>query len=241
MQIKELRFNIQFEYIRDIRRYVYDLEEFLRQNNLCDKLNAVPPVPDDVEPHMERLNSMKENDTKILNIFVSQASASILFTYKVSASFDDMFHKEVDYISSVAQKIKGFFISKYPNFKINYEGLVMASSKHILKDDDIAIPKYNIDLKTEEDRSRIAKEIDDKHIEIIEKSFVKFYNNTRPAINLMAVKNKKETLIGWNYILVIEVHNRLQYNNSKDDNTSLELDVDFASNKIVDIFKKETK
>lgn len=240
MQIKELRINMQFEYIREIRKYLYDLEEFLRQNNLCDKLNAVPPVPDDVEPHIERLNSIKEDDSKILNIFVSQASVSVLFTYKIPTNFEDMFHKEVNYLSDITKKIKAFFISIYPSFKINYEGLVIASSKHILKDDDIEIAKYNIDLKIEEDRRRVAKEIDNKHVSIIEKSFVKFYNN-RPAINPMAVKNKKETLLGWNYILVIEVHNRLEYNNSEDDNTSLEIDIDFASGKIVDLLKKETK
>ena len=48
MQIKELRLNVQFEYIKEIRKYIYDIEEFLRENNLCDKLNQVPPVPDNV-------------------------------------------------------------------------------------------------------------------------------------------------------------------------------------------------
>ena len=68
MQIRELRLNILFEYIKEIRRYTYDIQDFLQKNNLCDNVNIVPPIPDDIEPQIERLSTTKINEDKIINV-----------------------------------------------------------------------------------------------------------------------------------------------------------------------------
>jgi len=239
MQIKELRLNVQFEYIKEIRKYIYDIEEFLRENNLCDKLNQVPPVPDNVEPQIERLSSVKELENKTVKIFISQASITILFIYKASLGFEETVKKDIEYVAKISQDIKDLLSEKYSSFKINYEGLILASSKRILKDDKVSIEKFNINRSIVEERTKVVKDIDKKHTEMIEKSFLEYYNDVKPNINPMAKKTNLNTFVGWDYILVIEIDNRIEYNNSEDNDMSLPLDYDFAYTKIEEYFNKE--
>lgn len=240
MQIKELRLNIQFEYIREIRKYAYDIEELLRKNNLCDVLNPVPPIPDDFEPQIERLSTVRTEEDKTINIFISQASISILFTYDVSLNIEDCFEKDLKYISNISKDIKNLLKDKNPAFKINFEGLIIATSETILKNNTSLINKLSLDDGIEEDRKKITREIDSKHFEGIEKSAVKFYKDIIPNINIMSIKNNKDNFVGWNYILVLEINNRLEYHNSNDNNlVSMELDLEFAYKKIIDILEIE--
>ena len=238
MQIRELRLNIQFDYIRDIRKYLYDIETMLREKKLCDILNIVPQIPDDIEPQIERLSTTKSEDNKDTLIFISQASLSILFVYKTSLRFEDIFNKEVEYISDITKKIKEFIKSLNPIFKINYEGLVVASSKIVLNNDEILINSLNINLDTEENRTKVVKKIDNKHFLAIEKSILRNYN-PKPNTNPMAVKYDFDSSIGWVYIVLIEIHNRQEFNISKDDKKDLELDLNFAKTKIEKYFKEE--
>lgn len=238
MQIRELRLNIQFEYIKDIRKYIYDIEPMLKENGLCDVINPVPTMPDDIEPHIERLSTIKNEVDKDIRIFVSQASLAILFVYKTPINFKDIFDKDVEYISTISKKIKSFLKDINPKFKVNFEGLVVATSKTILKDDEILIKKLNIASDIEEDRKRVTKKIDDKHFYILEKSILRVYNS-EPNINPMAVKYDFNSSLGWDYIVVIEIHNKQEYNLSNNDEKNLELDLDFAKNRINKHFNEE--
>lgn len=240
MQIRELRLNILFEYIKEIRRYTYDIQDFLQKNNLCDNVNIVPPIPDDIEPQIERLSTTKINEDKTINILVSQVSISILFVYNTSLDIKDHFEKEAKYMSNISKGIKELLSFKKNDFKINFEGLIIASSETVNKENDSLISKMRLKENIEENREKVIKELDLKHFESIEKSTVKFYNDLVPDINVMSVKNKRDDFIGWNYILVVEINNRLEYHNSKNENTnSIELDFDFAIEEIKKIFKKE--
>lgn len=240
MQIKELRLNIQFEYIREIRKYAYDIEELLRKNNLCDVLNPVPPIPDDFEPQIERLSTIKTEENKTVNIFISQASISILFVYITPLNIEDCFEKDLEYMSNISKDIKSLLKDKNSTFKVNFEGLIVATSETILKNNISLINKLSLDDGIEEDRKKITREIDSKHFEGIEKSAVKFYTDIIPNINIMSIKNNKDNFVGWNYILVLEINNRLEYHNSKDEDLmNMELDLAFAYAKINDILEKE--
>lgn len=239
MRIRELRFNIHFEYIKEIRKYLYDIEEFLKQENICDMTNPVPPLPDDFEPQIERLSTIKTEDDKVINIFISQTYISILFVYTTSFGIEEYFKKDLKYMSTISKGIKDLFVEKYSSFKVNFEGLILASSRTILKDDDILANKLSLQEYTEEDRKKTITELDSNHFKSIEKSAVKFYRDDQ-NINIMAIKNSKDKFIGWNYILVSEINNRLEYNNSKDEDlASLELNLDFVSEEISNIIKDE--
>ncbi len=239
MRIREIRFNIQFEYIKEIRKYLYDIEDFLKQKKICETVNPVPPLPDDFEPQIERFNCIKTEDNKTINIFISQTYISILFAYTASLHVKEVFKEDLDYISSISKDIKSFFIEKHPSFKINFEGLILASSSTILKDDNILVNKLSIKEEIEEDRKKIMTELDSKHFKSIEKSSVRFYKDDK-NINIMATRNSKDKVIGWTYILVCEINNRLEYYNSDDKNLkNLELDLNFAREEINKIIKEE--
>ncbi|MCK9162670.1 MAG: hypothetical protein RBQ81_01380 [Arcobacteraceae bacterium] len=238
MQIRELKLNVQFEYIREIRKYIYDIETMLRENGFCDSLNPVPPLPDDVEPQVERLSTIKNEENKDIHIFVSQASLAILLVYKTPIDFKDIFNEDVKYISTISKKLKSFIKTKISKFKINFEGLVVATSKTILKNDESLIKKLDIALDIEEDRRRVTKKIDDKHFSIVEKSILRIYNS-EPNINPMAVKYDFNSFIAWDYIVVIEVHNKQEYNISNDNKRDLELDLNFAKDSINKYLYKE--
>lgn len=239
MQIRELRLNVQFEYIRDIRKYLYDIEPMLKENRLCDVLNPVPTIPDDIEPHIERLSTIKNEENKDIHIFVSQASLAILFVYKTPINFKDIFDKDVEYIATISKKIKSFIKDINPKFKVNFEGLVVATSKTILKDDETFINKLDIASDIEEDRKRVTKKIDDKHFYILEKTILRAYSPEPNIVNPMAVKYDFNSSLGWDYIVVIEIHNKQEYNLSNNDEKNLELDLDFAKSSINKYFNEE--
>lgn len=235
MKIRELRFNIQFEYIKEIRKYLYDVEEFLKEKNFCDSVNPVPPVPDDFEPQIERLSTIKTEDDKTINIFISQTYISILFIYTKSFSINECFEKDLNYISIISKGIKDLFLKKHPLFKVNFEGLVLAFSNTIIKDDGTIIDE----LSSEEVRKKTITELDSKHFKCIEKSTVKFYEDEQ-NINEMAIRNSKDKFVGWNYIFVLEINNRLEYYNSKvEDLQNLELNLNFVREEINKIIKDE--
>jgi len=240
MQLKELKINIHFEYIKEIRKYIYDIESFLKESKFCDSIDTIPSIPDDIEPHMPRLSTTKNEKNKLINIVVSQASISILLIYKKSTQFTENFDEDLAYLSNISKDLKKFIKSKNDTFKINYEGLVSACSTQILKDDELLMNKYNLDSSSNEVRSKISKDIDSKHVVSVEKSLVRFYTNQKKHINEMSIKHNYDSIIGWNSILVIEIHNRLEYNNSNDEEGSLELDMNFAATKTTNVFNKES-
>ncbi len=237
MQIKELRFNTQFEYIKDIRRYVYDIEEFLREKNLCDSINPVPPVPDEVEPQLERLHTVKQDENKVINILISQASLSVLFVYTKPITFEECNSADMENLKTISKEIKIFLKEKNPTFKVNYEGLILAASKTISKENDSFQKNANISLDIEEDRKRVVKKVDEEHFQVIEKSIIKAYDQKR-NINPMASKYTDDNFIGWSYVLLLEYNNRMQYNQNKE-NISLELDFSRAKEKLKSAFLEE--
>jgi len=239
MQIKEIRFNIQFEYIKDIRRYIYDIEEFLKIKNLCDIIKSVPPLPDDIEPQVARLHTVKETDDKVIETFVSQASVSILFRYKIAMRFDDLKKDDIEFLKNISKDIKDFISSKHTAFKVNYESLIIASVRRIPKDKQEIIQNYKLNLSVVENRQKTLLEIDDKHLQMVEKSFLKVYDNLKPNINHKAIRYNENNFIGWDYILVLEVNNRLIYDNSCEDSKTSLLDCDFAYTKIKESFDME--
>ena len=82
MKLRELKYNVFFEYIKDIRRYNYDIEIFLKSENLCDIVNPTIPLPDEVEPLADRLNIVKDFENTTCIFAVSQMSLTTIIQYK---------------------------------------------------------------------------------------------------------------------------------------------------------------
>ena len=179
--------------------------------------------------------------TKVIHIFVSQASISILFVYSDTLNFKSCFKDEAKLISTISEGIKTALMDKKKDLKINFEGLIVATSQAINKENSKLINELSLNENIEEDRKKTVKELDSKYFVSIEKSAVKHYSDSVPNFNVMSIKNKKDDFIGWNYILVLEVNNRFEYHNSKNESThSLNLDYGFAITKIEEIFESES-
>lgn len=218
MNLNEIRFNSVFEYIKDIRRYSYDIEEFLKKEGLCDTVNQTPPFPDEFEPTLERLSVVKNFEDKVCTIGISQTSISIFFRFINENIPLNRMDSEINELKIIIDKIVLFMKQKISNYKINFEGVVIASSKIEKLSANITILK--VDDKTDELRERIARELDDKYILIEENSVLKSYKLISQVFNPLAVKNRKENFVGWSVILFKELNNRLTYNYNElvDDN-----------------------
>lgn len=217
MKLRELKYNVFFEYIKDIRRYNYDIEIFLKSENLCDIVNPTIPLPDEVEPLADRLNIVKDFENTTCIFAVSQMSLTTIIQYKNDIFEENKTKIELEQLKKYTDKLVDFLNSKISNFKIIFEGISVASSM-MTKPDNIEniqklLPKIILlDDLTDEYRLRVSKELDERYIFIEEKTIMKTYSLDINAINPFLVKNKKDNFIGWNIISFKELNNRLYYN-----------------------------
>lgn len=216
MKLRELKYNVFFEYIKDIRRYNYDIEIFLKNENLCDIVNPTIPLPDEVEPLADRLNIIKDFENTTCIFAVSQMSLTTIIRYKNDMVEEDKTKIEFEQLKKYTDKLIDFLISKISNFKIMFEGISVASSMMVepsnIENIRKSLPEITFDNLTDEYRLRVSKELDEKYIFIEEKTIMKTYSLDINAINPFLVKNKKDNFIGWNVISFKELNNRLYYN-----------------------------
>jgi len=237
MNLNEIRYNIVFEYTKDIRRYAYDMEEFLKSIDLCGEVVPSPPVPDEIEPTIPRLNIIKQLNGRIYSIVISQISISIAIQYQgININLNDI-DNEIKLLKENCNKIKNYCISKINNFRINFEGLIIVSSKIFINPQDIKILKV---LKTNDEvRDRIGTEVNSNTILIEEKSALKTYKLISRTINPILIKNKDENLLGWNVVLFKEINNRLEYNNEVSNSKNNELDFEASFLILKEKFNKD--
>lgn len=217
MKLRELKYNVFFEYIKDIRRYNYDIEIFLKSENLCDIVNPTIPLPDEVEPLADRLNIVKDFENTTCIFAVSQMSLTTIIQYKNDIFEENKTKIELEQLKKYTDKLVDFLNSKISNFKIIFEGISVASSMMTKPDNIENIQKLLpeiilLDDLTDEYRLRVSKELDERYIFIEEKTIMKTYSLDINAINPFLVKNKKDNFIGWNVISFKELNNRLYYN-----------------------------
>ena len=216
MKLRELKYNVFFEYIKDIRRYNYDIEIFLKSENLCDIVNPTIPLPDEVEPLADRLNIIKDFENTTCIFAVSQMSLTTIIQYKNDIFEENKTKIELEQLKKYTDKLIDFLISKISNFKIMFEGISVASSMMVepsnIENIRKSLPEITFDNLTDEYRLRVSKELDEKYIFIEEKTIMKTYSLDINAINPFLVKNKKDNFIGWNVISFKELNNRLYYN-----------------------------
>lgn len=223
MDLKELRYSIYFDYVKDIRRYCYDIEDFFKTKLAFGYVEAVPPVPDEMEPLLERLVvSKRTNKTKDIVFKLSQLSFSISFLYK--DNLEESKDKELDELKELANQIKKFIKEKIVNFKINYETIGMAEEK--IEQNANNIETLAVEPHQDEVTSRVSTEKDNKYFFIDQRSALKVFNApsiapTKPVFT----KNSQEFFLGWQVSSYKEISNRLEYNQSKDEK-ELELNFD---------------
>lgn len=208
MQLREVKFNVFFDYIRDIRRYSYDIENLLKTLDLYGLLDFVPPIPDEIEPLVDRLSIQKKLDNKSFIFKLSQLSFSIIIVFDENQKF--VLQEELDYTNNIQKKIKQFLKENIPEFKITYESLSVAKEEVYTSSKDIKI--LDIDNKADETTFRISKEFENKYFIIEQKSALKTFSSDLLLPQFIFPKNKEENFIGWHVFLFNEINNRLAYN-----------------------------
>lgn len=235
MIFNEIKYVIYFDYIREIRKYLYDIENFLKEQDLYSNLMGVSQVSDEAEPSLIRLHIVKELDNKSINIIVSQISLTILIQYKDNYDFKN-FNKEAKELENISMNLRNYFKSNVNSFQINFESLTAIISQIYKKANNISVLEVsNLD---DEVRQRTSKEVNNELFFIEENIALKTYSFTDNTISPLLIKNKKENLLGWNVILFKEINNRLKYNNSVVD-VDNELNFEYAIQLIKKSFEED--
>ncbi len=215
MQLNEIKYLVYFEYIKNIRQYLYDFEVYLKNKDLFSIQGLVVPISDEIEPNNPRLHIIKEFENKTINILISQVSITVSIQYKVNINLIQV-DSELDFLNEVSKSIKTFFISNIDKFNINFESLSVVANKLYKNNDDIT--KVNVSQEQDEIRERKSIEINDELFFVDELNIFKTYELKTLQNNIIdLVRNKKENFVGWNMVIVKEVNNRLSYNNDNDE------------------------
>ena len=233
MQLSEIKSIIYFHYVKDIRRYLYDFELYLKDSSLYGFQGVIQPVSDEVEPNIARFHIIKEYNDKVLNLIISQVSITIFFQYK-NIIFDKI-DNELDVVEKINKKIKSFFKSNIENFLINFETMIVSTNIIYKNPNDIKIA--NVAVQNDEIRKRTSVEINDEIFFIEEINVFKTYKIQDSSQLFGFYKNSKDNFIGWNVVFVKEVNNRLAYNNDK----NKQFDFENAKELILDSYRKGSK
>jgi len=221
MLLNEIKYVIFFDYIKDIRRYLYEIETFLQGQNLFSAIVGVNHISDESDPFSPRLHIIKEIDDKRINIIVSQISITIVVQYKNDYSLEYLDDEE-KYIHDIVINIRTYLKTLISEFVICFESFSVIVNKIYTDFDDVTVQE--VTENQDESRNITSTEVDDNLFLIEDTSVYKTYKQTQSIIHPILVKNKTDNFIGWNVVLRKEINNRLEYNNTENSNGLLNFD-----------------
>lgn len=221
MLLNEIKYVIFFDYIKDIRRYLYDIEVFFKEQDLFSGIVGTNQISDEADPFLSRLHIVKEVDDKRINIIVSQISVTIVAQYKNNFSLENLDAEQKKFHDIIINSRK-YLKSSIENFNICFESLSVVSSKMYSDSSDITL--VNVDTSQDENRNITSTEEGNELFLIEDTSVYKTYKQTENIVHPILIKNKVENFMGWNLVLRKEINNRLQYNNSVDFDGELNFD-----------------
>lgn len=210
MKIKSLQLNTIFDYVKDIRRYSYNIEEALNSYSRS-KVNVQqsPPLPDEVEPEIPRfVCNMKLNEL-LITVNISQVRITIIVDFSNKIEENDSV--KISTFNDISSNIKAILSKEVKNFTILYEGMI-ATSEHIVKDLAKTVLFEHND-KLFEQREKISIETSRDYMMTTEKIFVKGYN-AESAISALN-RNNDKNFAGYIELIIKEINNRKVFNYGK--------------------------
>ncbi|WP_066222623.1 hypothetical protein [Aliarcobacter cryaerophilus] len=210
MGLKRIEQNTVFKLTQNIRKYTYEIEQYLKikfkENN--SQILPVPPIPDELEPDIARFAiQFNINNTNLVGFEISQLRVSFYFQ-----ALNDSFLTKSDierFIEDVTD-LKSNLKTIVDNFFVLYEGIVVTNEKITKNIEDITLCDF-----TEEDdevRNRNARALDNKHFINTDKVVFKVFNSTSHIQSLA----KNLDLIGFNETYIKEINNKKFYNSEKE-------------------------
>lgn len=241
MKLDAIMFNSVFEYVRDIRRYIYDIEDDFRKKGMIDYVEA-PSIPDDVDSYISRLTIIKTIKNITYTFAFSQKTYTITATYPIKDKSLNDFRDEMIDLTTHNHFVYDLLIKTIPNFRINYETLGATFSKLYKDYRDINKKQlYGVNLieKADEKRSRYIFEVDNSWLVTSEYAAIKTYSLSGD-IREETPRNTMSNFKGWTLTGLKEISNRLIYNNSSDE-VSNRLDLAMATYTIEEEFKHDNE
>lgn len=206
MNLNRIQFNTVFSLTKDIRRYTYDLEQFIKVKVSNFQVIPAPSIPDEIEPEIPRYIAQANISNKIIKFEISQLRITFLIESTdgkklIEQDFDEF----LELISSIKEELKKLI----PNFFILYEGIIIIEENIVNEFTQI---KLLNSFKENSDELREKESIlkDNKYFITIEKVVVKVFNqeNVIPSLS----KNKNDMFAGYLEVYVKEINNRYLYN-----------------------------
>jgi len=209
MHLRRLELNTIFNYTKDIRRYLYDIEESLKVSFGTNvTIQPTSTIADEIEPELPRFSCLIDRVETIIKIEISQVRLVVLIEYKkrnVSPSLNNikLFEEETIIIKEIIKKT-------LIEFNILYEGIIVISENIVSDISDVKILEVNefCDDKSEKE----SKIYNTDYFISTQKSFFRAYEPRHTIAPLN--KNIDENFIGFIETYLREINNRVKYNNS---------------------------
>ena len=214
MNLRELRYQINFQYVKNIRRYIYNIEEEITELLPTLTVQPTPQLPNDAEPTVERLVLLAEDEEKRFIVKVTQVGMVFGFIYNKANGLDkSLFEKEANDLYDFGNKVKYIVMKMISDFQLSYEVFAVISGQ-IYKDHKAFSDFIDFDLGDDEVVENKTKEDEELFLITKEKVVRKIFNSS--SSDSFHPKNNESNFAGYQVTELFQISSRLAYNNSKE-------------------------
>lgn len=225
MNLREVRYQINFNYIKAIRRYLYDIENKIIEIFPEFRVQPTTQLPDEAEPSIERLVLLA--DYQEFTYILSITQVGFLISIRFNQTEDknkESFNLAAKKILNFGSEIKKIFFQLIENFELSHEIFTSVFSDIYKNPDEFS---NIIEFKPTDDELIISrtKEIEEVFFITEEKTARKVFDLS--SENTYYQKNNEKNFLGYQLIDLFQISNRLKYNNSSSsDNKELQLSLE---------------
>lgn len=212
MNLRELRYQINFQYIKNIRRYLYEIEQNILEILPSAKVQPIQQLPDNQDPISDRLFLRAEVDESTFLIRISQVSItlSIVFNQK-DGLCESFFSKKTKKLHNLGESIKVTASNVMAEFELSHEVFTAVFGE--VYNEIVELEKFiKFNSKTDEMAESKVEEFEDIFYIFKEKTVRKIFD-FKDNDELYPRANQSK-FIGWQATQIFQISSRLAYNNA---------------------------
>lgn len=233
MNLRELRYQINFQYIKNIRRYLYEIEQKILEILPNAEVQPIQQLPDNQDPIFDRLFLRAEVDESTFLVRISQVSITLSIVFNQQEGLGESFFSEkTEKLHSLGTNIKAIASNVMAEFELSHEVFTAVSGEVY---NEIADLQEFITLNSKTD------EVAESKVEEFEGIFYIFKEKTVRRIFDFKDNDKfypranQSKFIGWQATKVFQISSRLAYNNA----TKIEKNLNLSQVDIERCYKNE--
>jgi|SRR5690554_3641125 len=216
MNLRELRYQINFQLVKNIRRYIYDIEQKLTELLPNLTVQPIPQLPDNVDPTIDRLNLISENQEVNTIIKVSQVSITLSYIYKQEDGLDkNLFNEEAKNLYKLGNNVKVIVKNLISDYELSHE-IFTAIRGHVYQNHQEFTDFIKFQLDDDEIINNTTKEAEGLFL-ITKEAVARKIFDLNPS-NSFYPKNNESNFVGYQVTSLFQINNRLAYNNSEEFN-----------------------